>query len=196
MLARRTCDPYERRTTKLGMNHPSKPQQNHVSEQSLWGESRCITIIGCVAQSLRVSALDHGLSDAAFLISFSRTFLPGANKIKELRWVEAVERAEHGSSWSAERPLGLLRLRLPVVAQFSRHRVSSGPHSSCHVADPRAVFAPTFCVFLESTLSSTLGISERATNSARTLATVLSLSPTASPTCTLPASFQFRRDGP
>jgi hypothetical protein len=35
-----------------------------------------------------------------------------------------------------------------------------------------------------STLSSTLGISERATNSARTLATVLSLSPTASPICT------------
>jgi hypothetical protein len=33
-------------------------------------------------------------------------------------------------------------------------------------------------------LSSTLGISERATNSARTLATVLSLSPTASPICT------------
>jgi hypothetical protein len=33
--------------------------------------------------------------------------------------------------------------------------------------------------FLESILSSTLGISEHATNSARSLATVLSLSPTA-----------------
>jgi hypothetical protein len=29
--------------------------------------------------------IDFGLSDTAFLISFSRNLLPGANKIKELR---------------------------------------------------------------------------------------------------------------